>query len=266
MFSKPIMFEKGWEGRIQSIEFLGHYLVVVLRHVKTLVFYDMKQCHDHQEQICHEVYRIDSIAMDKLGVPYFSPLDVYTSDFHPFVLFVQNVDSVIILDITKNGPILLQQIESPASTEPGFWKWKMAIAKGHLVIVNPPNLIEEFSLAELYTRKVTHMTKTFPVYNYTILDKFDLDAADNCDLVYITAIDKNLPAEKNTVILVYRTDTPAVASFYDVFHIEGKYDDMLIDVTGTSADYVTVAMGSILMTFRQYFIPILVFEDNWSDF
>jgi hypothetical protein len=53
--------------------------------------------------------------MGKLGVGYFSPIEVYTSDFHPFVLFVHNVDSVIILDITRQGPILLDQIESPAS-------------------------------------------------------------------------------------------------------------------------------------------------------
>lgn len=48
--------------------------------------------------------------MDKLGVTYFSPLEVYTSDFHPFVLFIHNTDSVIILDITRQGPILLNQI------------------------------------------------------------------------------------------------------------------------------------------------------------
>lgn len=61
------------------------------------------------------MYKIDSITMDKLGVTYFSPLQVYTSDFHPYVLFIQNVDSVIILDITRNGPILLDQIISTGS-------------------------------------------------------------------------------------------------------------------------------------------------------
>jgi hypothetical protein len=70
----------------------------------------------------------------------------------------------------------------------------MAISRGHLVIVNPPNLIEEYQLNELYTKKITQMTKQFPVYNYTILDSFDLDAADNSDMVYITGIDKSLPA------------------------------------------------------------------------
>ena len=52
MFAKPVDFGAGWEGKIQSIEFLGHYLAVVLRHVKTVVFYDMKVCHDDQYGIC----------------------------------------------------------------------------------------------------------------------------------------------------------------------------------------------------------------------
>lgn len=52
MFSKPIIMGKDWEGKIQSIEFLGHYLAVVLRHMKTIVFYDMKACHDHQDKEC----------------------------------------------------------------------------------------------------------------------------------------------------------------------------------------------------------------------
>ena len=37
------------------------------------------------------------------------------------------------------------------------------------------------------------MTKRYPLYNYTILDKFDVDFSDKGDLLYITAIDKNLP-------------------------------------------------------------------------
>lgn len=48
--------------------------------------------------------------MDKLGVNYFSPIDVKVSKFHPFVLFVQNFDRVIILTITFDGPKLLAQV------------------------------------------------------------------------------------------------------------------------------------------------------------
>mgnify|MGYP007068595725 FL=1 len=108
--------------------------------------------------------------------------------------------------------------------------------------------------------------KTYPVYNYTIPDNFDLDFSDAGNLIYITAKDKNLPSDHNSVILVYRTGYPAVASFYDVFNVFFNYDDMLIDATGVFGDYVTVAVGSMLVVFRQYEVPVLVFDYSWSNF
>lgn len=48
--AKPIIFPEGYEGKIQSVEFLGKYLVVVLRYVKEIVFFDMVQCWDHQDR------------------------------------------------------------------------------------------------------------------------------------------------------------------------------------------------------------------------
>jgi len=42
-------------------------------------------------------------------------------------------------------------------------------------------------------------------------------------MIYITAEDKNMPHNSNSVILVYRAGLPSVAAFYDVFHINGKY-------------------------------------------
>ena len=120
--------------------------MAVLRYTKEIVFYDMIRCQDYLPNSCEESYRINSTMMDRLGVRYFSPMDIYTSDFHPFVLFVQCLDRVLILDITRQGPLLLQEIMSPASQEPGFYKWKMAIARGELILVNPPNRIEEHDL------------------------------------------------------------------------------------------------------------------------
>lgn len=53
--------------------------------------------------------------MNQLGVNYFAPMDIYTSDFHPWVLFIQNLDRVIIVSISRTGVKLLAQIESPGS-------------------------------------------------------------------------------------------------------------------------------------------------------
>ena len=204
--------------------------------------------------------------MDELGVKYFSPLQVYTSSDYPYILFIQNIDSVIILDILFPRPKLLAQVHSQATLEPGFYQWKMAIAKHHLILVNPPNIIEEHSLSELFSKKAVPQMRTYPLYSYVIPAKFDLDFSDAGDMIYITAEDKNLPEHSNSVILVYRAGLPSVGVFYDVFHINGKYEDIMIDATGNFGDYIAVALGSMITMFRQYEIPILVFDDSFNDF
>lgn len=166
---------------------------------------------------------------------------------------------MIILDIGKNGPEKLAEIMSPATQEPGFYKWKMGIAQGELILVNPPNTIEEHDLDEMYQTRDAPKTKSFPTFGYEIPDKFDLDFSDQGNMIYITAKDNKLPPNQNSVILVYKTGLPAVASLYDVFNLNLNYDDILIDATGNFGDYITVVYGSILTMFRQYEIPILVF-------
>lgn len=57
-----------------------------------------------------------------------------------------------------------------------------------------------------------------------------------------------------------------MASFYDVFNVWFNYDEMVIDATGVFGDYVTIGVGTMLVMFRQYEVPVLVFEDNFHDF
>lgn len=116
-----------------------------------------------------------------------------TSDFHPSVLFIQNIDRVIIISFTLGGPHLLAQVKSPASSVPGIYHWKMAISRDSLVIVNPPNTIEEHRLTELYSKRDAMLQRVYPIYNYMIPDSFDLDFSDAGDLIYITAEDTKLP-------------------------------------------------------------------------
>ena len=85
--------------------------------------------------------------MSTLGVNYFSPIKVEVSDFHPSVLFIQCLEKVLIIEITKRGVDILAEIQSPATKEPVLPKWQMAIARGQLIIVNPPNTIEEHDLS-----------------------------------------------------------------------------------------------------------------------
>jgi hypothetical protein len=57
-----------------------------------------------------------------------------------------------------------------------------------------------------------------------------------------------------------------VSALYDVFNLNYQTKQILIDATGVFGDYVSVAFDSILMVFRQYEIPVLVFEDSFQDF
>ena len=69
----------------------------------------------------------------------------------------------------------------------------MAIARGELILVNPPDRIEEHDLDDLYFRRDVPMTKVYPTFGYKIQDKFQLDFSDTGNLVYITGIDTKLP-------------------------------------------------------------------------
>lgn len=138
----------------------------------------------------------------------------------------------------------------------------MAISQDHLVVVNAPDMIEEHNLMDLQSKSVFR-SRVYPLYNYTIPEQFDLDFSDAGGLIYITAKDKTT---NSSVLLVYRAGMPTVASLYDVFYVNGKYEDMLVDATGTFADYILFSTENQLNLFRQYEIPFLVFQDTFNDF
>ena len=63
-------------------------MIAVLKYSKTIVIWDMIRCEDYGK--CGQPnYKIDAKTMASLGIKYFSPLLVYTSELHPYVLFIQ---------------------------------------------------------------------------------------------------------------------------------------------------------------------------------
>jgi hypothetical protein len=46
--------------------------------------------------------------MKHLRIRYFAPLQIYVSDFHPYIMFIHNMGSVIIIDFAATGIRLLQ--------------------------------------------------------------------------------------------------------------------------------------------------------------
>ena len=60
--------------------------------------------------------------MSSIGVKYFNPIDLVTSRFHPEVVFINNLGSLIIIDIDNHeNLILLAEItDSKAVSVNGF--------------------------------------------------------------------------------------------------------------------------------------------------
>jgi len=91
-------FEDGYAGEVSSIEITGIYLFVVQKFIKTILVYSLDRC---LEGYCQPIYKIDVFLMYSLGVKYFNPLEVYTSIFHPDVIFIRTPNSVLVLDVDR---------------------------------------------------------------------------------------------------------------------------------------------------------------------
>jgi hypothetical protein len=60
-FLKPIVYTSDpYEGVVTGIEFLGHFLAVLHKYSKEILFYDIKNCVDYSDEPCREIFRIDS--------------------------------------------------------------------------------------------------------------------------------------------------------------------------------------------------------------
>lgn len=189
--------------------------------------------------------------MSKLGIKYFSPINVETTVFHDEVLFIQTEHSVIVLDIDKeHHPILLGVIESDATkdTESQF---RMSINRDYLLISNFPRTIEEYDISDLYKFRITKI-KNYPLYGYTLPENYDIDVSDQTDTTYVSVL---APDNQTRQIFVYRGGFPAVASLYDTIQIDAP-KEILIDATGFQVDYVVTVVGSTIRMFKQLEDPL----------
>lgn len=91
-------FPEGYAGQINSMEITSRYMFIVQKYIKTILVYDLDRC---LARNCSAIYKIDVFLMAKIGVKYFNPLEVYTSIFHPEVIFIRTPTSVLILDVDR---------------------------------------------------------------------------------------------------------------------------------------------------------------------
>lgn len=180
--------------------------------------------------------------------------------FHPDVIFIRTPNSVIVLDVDKEGhPVLLGEVVSDATSKHDT-PFKVAINFDYMIIANSPGLIEEYALDELYKKNIIH-TKNYPLYEFTLPAQFDLDISDQGDAIYLTTDGPNGLKD----VFVYRAGYPNVGSLYDVIPL-GSYNNMLVDVTGSIIDFVTVVSGNVIRVFKQSELPVIVVENIMHDY
>ena len=78
--------------------------------------------------------------MEAMGIPFFYPYYVTCTRAHPEVLFISNLDSVIVVDVDNhNNLVLLTELITDATTTRNF---KISVNLEYIYIVASPLLIE----------------------------------------------------------------------------------------------------------------------------
>lgn len=87
---------KGFEGNVTNVQVYGKYLFIIKRYVKSIYVYNLEQL---VEAKTTPLCIITHMTLYTLGVKFFSPELIETSQFYPNVLFIKNADTIIVLDL-----------------------------------------------------------------------------------------------------------------------------------------------------------------------
>lgn len=95
-----------------------------------------------------------------------------TDRLHPEVLFIKCLGSVLIVDVDNKRKItLLDEIVSKATQDKYF---RVAVNQYRMLIVAQPNLIEEYTLEQMYTHNSVVLLKMLPTFDYIIQPNADI--------------------------------------------------------------------------------------------
>ena len=162
------------------------------------------------------------------------------------MLFIKCLGSIIILDVDNHmNLVLLEELYSPAILK---YDYQMIANERYLVVVAAPDIIEEYSLEDIYTKRMVVYYKNLYLYNYTIPADFDIEFSDVGDLFYINTIDK---ATNLSTVLIFRSGRFSVASLYDVINLPGLYShkSLEIEVSGYFVDFVSILASGAFYTY-----------------
>jgi hypothetical protein len=239
-----IVLPEGYEGYVGSMSVTNGILFVTLPYMKTIQAYHLKRCTIFP---CPLSFSIDLKTLKPLGIDYFAPVQIVTSRYHPEVLFIKCLGSIVILDVdNRDNLILLDELYSHAIIKNDY---KLAVNERFLVVVAAPDMIEEYSIEKIYSNRQVLFYKSLYLYNYTIPIDFDMEFSDVGDLFYINTIDQ---ATNLTTVLIFRTGGFAVSSLYDVINLPGTYshNNLKIEVSGYFVDFVSIIASGSFYVYR----------------
>lgn len=98
-----IEYPEGFEGRVTDLDITNGLLYVTLPSMKRIDGYRIADCTD----TCDKIFSLDANTMASIGVSYFTPFYVTCTRAHPEVLFISNLDSIIVVDVDNHNNIVL---------------------------------------------------------------------------------------------------------------------------------------------------------------
>lgn len=159
---KRVIFERTYpsdfSGVVSGITLDGLCLFVTLKYAKTI------ECvsRDHR----FRGFTLDTAAAIALGIGYWSPLSVVTSALHPRTFFVTTYDAVYAVNYGTDKVFrLLTTIDSSRSQAVQKLGFKVAVNDRFMLLMNTPNIIEEFAIAEIESGRLIAL-KSYPIYHY----------------------------------------------------------------------------------------------------
>lgn len=249
-----ITYPEGLEGQISNMAVSNGILFVTLPKVKKIDAYRLDRC---TPQECPVEFSITASVLRPLGVSYFAPRRVRTTREHPEVLFIECLDSVLILDVDNQDRISLLKELMTDGTQKG--EFELAVNKNYLVIVSLPSLIEEYRMVNLYKGSIS-LHKKLPLYDYMLIRPLDLEFNDIGNLFFITAADLR---NNKSVVMVYRLGNTLVNSLYDIIQVDGGRGDIELEVSGGVVNFVTIVKDGKFKMVKEYEHPSMVLEDEF---
>jgi len=93
-------------------------LFVTLPKIKQVDAYYLSQCEGVE---CPLGFSLTVESVRKLGLEYFAPRRIRTTRAHPEVIFIECLDSVVVLDVdNRNNILLLKEMITPATQSMRF--------------------------------------------------------------------------------------------------------------------------------------------------